>query len=57
VKSCKTALEAAKKKWNEKEAEEAALKLEIAELKKGIEAAVEQIRIFNEVRFSRGPVL
>jgi chromosome segregation ATPase len=48
VKKCKIALDAAKKKWNEKEAEEASLKLEISELKKSIEESVEQIRVTTE---------
>ena len=48
VKKCKVRLDAAKKNWNEKEAEEASLKLEISELKKSIEESLEQIRITKE---------
>ena len=48
MKKCKVQLEAAKKKWNEKEAEEASLKLEISELKKSIEESLDQIRVTKE---------
>lgn len=40
-------METAKKKWNEKEAEEAELKLEISELQKALNEAAEHIQEFN----------
>ena len=48
VKKCKAALETAKKKWNEKEDEEAGLKLEISELQKALNGAAEQIQEVNQ---------
>ena len=48
VKKCKKDLDAAKKEWGTKEAEEAALTLEISELKKSIEEANEQLKSVHE---------
>lgn len=44
VKKCKKAVEASKKEWSQKEAEEKALKGEVADLEKSIKEAEEQIQ-------------
>ena len=48
VKQCKKDLEASKKQWSVKEAEEDALKLELKDLEKSIQEAKEQIRACEE---------
>ena len=52
VKQCKKDVDAAKKQWGAKEAEEAALTMEIAELKKAIEEGKMNIYINNLIFIS-----